>query len=221
MSSTTKCETTSSRPPTPRLLLQPARAPGTLFDGGWWPRSADPVAELPSLIMALQGPGPPGDHGPVTHVLLRASDWDSRPRRLRIEGTEGLTDTRVVRLSWFEALPGGRTIAIYADGHGLDLLTVPPRTGRNTAWTAMEQAIRIPEIPASVTTVTTPSHRPHHGGRDSRPGPHPWDTDPGCPRREIRRCGRRMTGFQSTPYGHGPALGAPRRARGDRAAPVE
>jgi Family of unknown function (DUF5994) len=157
MSSTTKFETTSSRPPTPRLLLQPARAPGALFDGGWWPRSADPVAELPSLIMALQGPGPPGDHGPVAHVLLHASDWDSWPRRLRIEGTEALTDTRIVRLSWFEALPGGRIIAIYADGHGLDLLTVPPHTDRNTAWAAIEQAIRIPEIPASVTTVTTPS----------------------------------------------------------------
>lgn len=145
MPNTTKSETWSNTPPTPRLLLQ-AHAPDALFDGGWWPRSADPVTELPGLILALQGPGPPGDHGPVTHVLLRASDWDSRPRRLRVEGTKGLTDTRVVRLSWFEALPVGQLIAIYADGHRVDLLTVPPHTDKKTAGAAMERAFHIPEV---------------------------------------------------------------------------
>jgi Family of unknown function (DUF5994) len=54
------------------------------------------------------------------------------------------------RAAGLEALPGGRIIAIYADGHSLDLLTVPPHTDRNSAWTAMEQAIRIPGISASV-----------------------------------------------------------------------
>jgi hypothetical protein len=48
------------------------RRPIRPLDGGCWPRSADPVAELPGLILALQGPGPPGDHGPVTHLLLPA-----------------------------------------------------------------------------------------------------------------------------------------------------
>jgi hypothetical protein len=131
-----------SSPPVPRLILGPARSLGTLLDGGWWPRSSDPVAELPGLVLALQGHGPPGDHGPITHILLRVSDWGSRPRRLRIEGVEGLTDTRVVRLSWFDTLPAGRLIAIYADGHRVDLLTVPPNTDENAAWAAMEQAAR-------------------------------------------------------------------------------
>jgi len=47
------------------LPLGSARAPGTLLDGGWWPRSADLAAELPGLVLALQGHGPPGEHGSV------------------------------------------------------------------------------------------------------------------------------------------------------------
>jgi Family of unknown function (DUF5994) len=117
-----------SSPSVPRLLVAATRS---LFDGVWWPRSTDPVAELPGLVLALQGPGPPGDHGPVANILLRVSDWDSRPSRLRIEGTEGLTDTRVVWLSWFDTLRAGLLIAISADGHRVDLLTLPPYTDEN------------------------------------------------------------------------------------------
>ena len=157
--------TNQSSPPVPRLLLGPARSPGTQLDGGWWPRSADPAAELPGLVLALQGHGPPGDHGPITHILLRVSDWDSRPRRLRIEGLEGLTDTRVVRLSWFDTLPTGLLTVISADGHRIDLLTVPPYTEENVAWAAMGQAaqagnrIPTPDILASITTRAAPTPR--------------------------------------------------------------
>ncbi|MFL6055162.1 MAG: DUF5994 family protein [Actinoallomurus sp.] len=124
-----------SSPSVPRLLVEATRSPRTLIDGVWWPRSTDPVAELPGLVLALQGHGPPGDHGPVANILLRVSDWDSRPSRLRIEGTEGLTDTRVVWLNWFDTLRAGLLIAISADGHRVDLLTLPPYTDENAAWT--------------------------------------------------------------------------------------
>jgi hypothetical protein len=163
MGSAAERRTTStnlSSPPVPRLLLGSARSPGALLDGGWWPRSADPVAELPGLVLALQEYGPPGDHGPISHIMLRVSDWDSRPDRLRIEGVEGLTDTRVVRLSWFDTLPAGLLTAISADGHRVDLLTVPPHTDENAAWAAMEQAAQtgnLPhthDIPASTTPAT-------------------------------------------------------------------
>jgi hypothetical protein len=86
--------------------------------------------------------------------MLRVSDWDSRPRRLRVEGVEGLTDTRVVRLSWFDTLPAGLLTAIYVDGYRVDLLTVPPDTEENVAWAAMEQAtqagtyVQTPDISA-------------------------------------------------------------------------
>jgi hypothetical protein len=149
-----------SSSPVARLLLGSARSPGTLFDGGWWPRSADPVAELPGLVLALQGHGPPGDHGPISHILLRVSDWDSRPDRLRVEGVEGLTDTRVVRLSWFDTLPAGLLTAISADGHRVDLLTVPPHTDGNAAWAAMKQAAQtgnLTHTPDTLAPVTTPA----------------------------------------------------------------
>ena len=54
----------------------------TLHDGGWWPRSADPAAEMPGVILAV------GErHGPITRVMLGHAGWDaSRSRRLRIDG---------------------------------------------------------------------------------------------------------------------------------------
>jgi hypothetical protein len=50
MRTTLEHRTTISRSPpsTPRMHLQPPQPPGgvrTLLNGGWWPRSADPVAE--------------------------------------------------------------------------------------------------------------------------------------------------------------------------------
>ncbi|WP_425550674.1 DUF5994 family protein [Actinoallomurus liliacearum] len=72
-------------PSIPRLLLgnvpyaaEPACSSHTPFDGAWWPRSADPSAEFPGLIRALQGPGPPREHGPVMHIL-RAADRAATP----------------------------------------------------------------------------------------------------------------------------------------------
>jgi hypothetical protein len=163
-----RTSTSLSSPPEPRLLLGPARSPGTLFDGGWWPRSADPVAELPGLVLALQGHRPPGDHGPIVHILLRTSDWDSRPRRLRVEGVEGLTDTRVVRLSWFDTLPAGLLTAISADGHRVDLLTISPNTDENTAWAAMAQAAQTGNnTPGISASITVPANRTSHTGSES------------------------------------------------------
>src|SRR5260370_974608 len=47
------------RPPPARPRMHPPASRRTLLDGGWWPRSTDPVAELPGLILAidaLRGP---------------------------------------------------------------------------------------------------------------------------------------------------------------------
>src|SRR5579863_5291801 len=90
---------TSPAPPSrPRLRLQPALPGRTLLDGGWWPRSADPAAELPGLILALDQ-----RHGPVTHVMLGRASWDaSRPRRLHVDDPAG---SRTVRLGWYATMP--------------------------------------------------------------------------------------------------------------------
>ena len=44
---------TPSLPSTSRVSLVPVRASQAVLDGGWWPRSADPVAELPGLVLVL------------------------------------------------------------------------------------------------------------------------------------------------------------------------
>ncbi|MBA9001538.1 DUF5994 family protein [Thermomonospora cellulosilytica] len=155
-----RATTISLSPPSePRLSLRPPRPVGavpTMLDGGWWPRSADPVAELPGLILALQAHDPAGARSPVTRVLLAVADWSDRPRRLRIDGP---AESQVVRLGWFDTLPAGLLTAIRADGHRTDLLTVPASAGRAAAWAAMEAAAdpgnRI-DTPGLLATLGTP-----------------------------------------------------------------
>jgi hypothetical protein len=133
LTTTTPCEEViSSAPPArPRLLLQQDHAgPGPL-DGGWWPRSVDPAAELPGLILALDKL-----HGHVTRVMLGTGGWDaSRPRRLPVGGAG-----RIVRLGWFTTMPAGLLTAIFASGQRNDLVTIPPYTREQDAAAAMRQA---------------------------------------------------------------------------------
>ena len=135
MSSTLESQTAISPAPpaAPRLRLQPDGPAYTLLDGGWWPRSADPAAELPGLILALDE-----RNGPVIKIMLGMADWDSsRPRRLRIDGPAG---RRTVRIGWFATMPAGLFTAIYARGRRTDLLVVPPDASEQAAQAAMEQA---------------------------------------------------------------------------------
>jgi hypothetical protein len=187
MWTTTERRTTISLSPpsTPRLLLRPPRPEGMSrlpVDGGWWPRSSDPVAELPGLILALQAHGPPDDHRLITHILLRVADWDSRPRRLRVDGP---ADTRVVRLSWFDSLPDGLLTAIYADGRRVDLLTVPASTGHAPAKAAMELAahpgnhLRTPELLAALTAPTGPQDRPEDAAQAETASQNAWESEGG------------------------------------------
>jgi len=96
-----------------------------LLDGGWWPRSIDPVAELPGLVLAIDEL-----HGPVTRLLLGADSWDPHPRRLRVAG-------RVLRLGYFSSQPADLLTALCDNGERVDLLVVPPDTPTDTARTAM------------------------------------------------------------------------------------
>ncbi|MEU8118125.1 DUF5994 family protein [Spirillospora sp. NPDC049024] len=160
-------------PSAPRLALQPSAPlrrtrPGrgrTLLDGAWWPRSADPVAELPGLLLALRVHDPPDDQRPISHVLLRAADWQSHPRRLLVDGPD---DTREVLLSWFDNLPAGLLTAIYADGRRIDLLTVPAAIGCTAAQAALDEAadptdhLAAPDPPAAPTVPADT-----HDGREA------------------------------------------------------
>jgi hypothetical protein len=164
MLSTTEPEAVISLAPTagPRLLLQRAHAAPGPLDGGWWPRSADPAAELPGLILALDKL-----HGSVTRVMLSAAGWNaSGPRRLQA-GEAG----RVVRLGWFATMPAGLLTAIFAGGQRADLVTIPPPTSERDATAAMEQAAQAgnrehaPAILAAITAAASTA-ADVRGGRD-------------------------------------------------------
>jgi len=116
----------SATPPTtPRLRLESTGARRSLLDGGWWPRSSDPVAELPGLILAIDA-----RRGPVIRLLLARGDWVSHPGRLGVAG-------RVVRLGYFVSQPAGLLTAVCGNRSRVDLLVVPPDTAGDTAGAAM------------------------------------------------------------------------------------
>jgi hypothetical protein len=129
---------TAPRPPTattataaePRLRMNDSAVRASALDGAWWPRTADPVRELPALVEALAG-----RRGVVTYLLLNVTEWDlPHPRRVTAGG-------RSVRLGWFTAQPAGLLTAI-CDFHRdrLDLLIVPATATPADAATAMDAA---------------------------------------------------------------------------------
>jgi hypothetical protein len=119
---------TSSPPPSPRLVLAPVRAGRAVLDGGWWPRSWDPVAELPGLVLALSE-----RYGTIRQLMLNNATWSSRFQRL----TAG---AGVVRAGWFASVDPAVLIATTYDGEQIDLLVVPPSTAAHTAEKAMARA---------------------------------------------------------------------------------
>jgi len=137
----------SGPPSSPRLLLSAARAGRTVLDGGWWPRSWDPVAELPGLVLALAD-----RFGPIRQVLLNNLTWEGRFRRLAV-GAE------VVRMGWFASLDPAVLVAIADRGGQIDLLVVPPLTSPVAAERAMSAAAdpsnirRAPDLLAAISAA--------------------------------------------------------------------
>ena len=106
--------------------MEPTGSRRTLLDGGWWPRSTDPVAELPGLVLAIDSL-----RGPVTRLVLSADGWDEHPRRLGVAG-------RVLRLGYFTSQSTFLLTALCGDnGERVDLLVVPVDTDAGTADAAM------------------------------------------------------------------------------------
>jgi hypothetical protein len=131
-----------------RLRLPPARLPLTMLDGAWWPRTADPVAELPALIRAVQL-----SRGYLSHLMLHADGWDSTPRRIDVDG-------HVVRVAWFTSGPVGLLTTTCHGRDRVDLLVVPPGTADGSAEVAMAAAadaantLTAPQILAAITPTT-------------------------------------------------------------------
>jgi uncharacterized protein DUF5994 len=131
----------------PRLRLGPVPSRRTLLGGGWWPRSADPVAELPGLLRTIDD-----RRGRVTRLMLGPAGWDSQPRWLGGAG-------RAVPLDWFPGQPAGLLTA-FCDGDRVDLLVVPPGSAEAGALEAMDlaaQAVSLIRVPAILAILTSPA----------------------------------------------------------------
>jgi Family of unknown function (DUF5994) len=88
-------------PSRPRLRMQPDLSARTLLDRGWWSRSADPVAELPGPVLAIEK-----RHGLIIRIMLGKAGWDA----------DGPAGSRVVRLGWFGTIPAELLTAIARAG---------------------------------------------------------------------------------------------------------
>jgi Family of unknown function (DUF5994) len=133
MTAATSTPTTAppARPPAPsglRLRLDPTMTGTGAVDGGWWPRSRDPDAELPGLIAGLDS-----SLGPITRVALNLDAWDTAPRRVSVNG-------RRVRVGWFRHLDAHTIGVTRASQNRVALLVVPPQATTAAAGIAMAMA---------------------------------------------------------------------------------
>ena len=119
---------TGAPSPEPRLRLAPAPHPGAALDGGWWPASAEPAAELPGLVLALDR-----FRGAVRRIELGTRGWRDKPARIEAGGRE-------VSLAWSTETPPDLVVAIGLDGTRTRLLVVPPFVGAFTASAALDLA---------------------------------------------------------------------------------
>jgi hypothetical protein len=136
-----------------------------LLDGGWWPRSTDPVAELPGLVLVIDK-----IRGLVTRVVLSAA-WDGHPLRLGVDG-------RVVRLGYFTSQSMFLLTALCGyRGERVDLLVIPPETRAENAHAAMAlAACTTNRIPAQDILLATGAALARELDRGSEAA---WETDGG------------------------------------------
>jgi hypothetical protein len=129
--STTPTTAPPTRPPARpglRLQLDPTMAGTGAVDGGWWPRSRDPDAELPDLIAGLDS-----TLGPITRIALNLNAWDTAPRRVAMDG-------RRVRVGWFRHMDAHTIGVSRASQDRVLLLVVPPQATTAAAGIAMAMA---------------------------------------------------------------------------------
>jgi Family of unknown function (DUF5994) len=117
-----------TRPSAPRLQLDPTMAGAGALDGGWWPRSRNPDAELPALIAGLEP-----SLGPITRVAVNLDAWDQTPRRVAVDG-------RRIRVGWFRNMDPHMIGVTRASRARVALLVVPPEATGEAAGIAMTMA---------------------------------------------------------------------------------
>ena len=136
------------RPPAVRLRLNRTLSGRGVLDGGWWPRSRDPGAELPELIAGLDS-----RLGVITRVMLNMDAWDGRPRRVAAGG-------RRIHVGWFHTMDAHMIGLTNTNRKRFALLVVPPTSTTASAGIAMtmaaedENSTRPADILAASETAT-------------------------------------------------------------------
>ncbi|WP_405981946.1 DUF5994 family protein [Streptomyces sp. NBC_00158] len=151
-----------------RLALTPKTALAGLLDGAWWPRSRDLVAELPSLVEALEG-----RFGRVTRVAVNPTCWLVVPHRVFVAG-------HIVHVGCFTEQDSDKMILLsYAVGR-CDLLVIPPETEP----AAVDRLMTAAALPGNVRAVGTLMTDEAANGlriRNARRGEDAGETDGGTP----------------------------------------
>ncbi|MEJ3653998.1 DUF5994 family protein [Pseudonocardia sp. TRM90224] len=107
-----------------RLKLKP-KAPVTGFvDGGWWPRSWDLQAEVPTLAARLAV-----RLGRVERISYNLVDWQAAPRKITVDG-------KVIRLAGYRTQRHA-TVDVIGAHQRLTLLVVAPETMPESAHAAL------------------------------------------------------------------------------------
>jgi hypothetical protein len=166
----------ASAPPALRLRLDPTMARGGALDGGWWPRSKDPDAELPDLIAGLES-----SLGPITRVALNLDAWDGAPRRVAVDG-------RRIHVGWFRHMDADTIGVTRGSQARAVLLVVPPQATTAAAQIAMAMAADATNSarPADILAAAGIGAVPRHPGAPLRQvaGPqHPFPASSSSARR--------------------------------------
>lgn len=144
----------SPLPPVVRLRMKPDGAARGHVDGGWWPRSRDLAAELPSLVSAL------GVWlGQVARVSYHLDRWGLVARKVLVEG-------RDVRAEGFRSTDRHTIMVIGSDSRRVSLLVVPPGVPGGVARAVLRSAAGS-DSTASVADILASNGV--HPDRDSNP----------------------------------------------------
>lgn len=114
-------------PPVSRFSLDPTLRRRGALDGGWWPRSRDASAELPSLVSWLNE-----RLGVVLRLGIDARDWDEIPRQIVVGG-------HPVRVGRFANVNHKIIVTRGPQDHIL-LLVIPPQASTAAAKSALALA---------------------------------------------------------------------------------
>lgn len=112
-------------------------------DGAWWPRSRDPEAEFPELVLAMNS-----WVGPVHRVTYHVGDWDAAGSRATIDG-------RPVDLVGSTAVEPHTVLVAGTHERQRTLLVVPRDVPRSVARAVLRATAGPDDVPSAEEMLTS------------------------------------------------------------------